>query len=156
MSLRPRVITPRDLAVVVASKTARDVPVPSPDRYLSKLVKYIPVEIVAAYLAGEGVIEGMASPPSPNVLWIWWGFLVVLSPFWIAFATRTPGLPVAWFQTLVAPVAFTAWVFGMGGPFAATWSYSPAYGSLVLIAATLLIPLLEGVIGHAAARRGGA
>jgi len=154
MSLRPRVITSRDLETVSAAKTVRGVPVPSPDPYLSRLVKYIPAEIVGAYLVGEAAIAGISSPPPANLLWVWWGFLAALSPLWIAFATRTPGLPVAWFQTLVAPVAFTAWVFAMGGPFAVTWEYPPAYGSLVLIASTLLIPLLGSVLGHAPARRG--
>jgi hypothetical protein len=149
MSLRPRVFTARDLEAAAASTTARGAPVPSPDRYMSKLVKYIPAEIVGAYLVGEAAIAGIASPPPANILWIWWGFLAVLCPFWIAFATRTPGFPVAWFQTLVAPVAFTAWVFAMGGPFAATWAYPPAYGSLVLVASTLLIPLLGSALGRA-------
>jgi hypothetical protein len=112
------------------------------DNYLVKLVKYIPAEVVAAYQAGEGIIPSLKY--ASVIQWIWFGILLVASPFWIGIATRERGQPIAWFQTAVAPVAFTVWVFALGGPFKDSFSwYEPGLGSLLLIAVTLLLPIVE-------------
>ena len=141
-TLRPRVITAADARHSLTAGQAQ----PAEDPYVAKVVKYIPAEVVAAYQAGAGIILDSQAASKTNVLWAWVAFLFILCPFWMAFATRERGQPIAWFQTLIAPVAFLVWVFALGGPFEQAAWYEPLYGSLALIAMTLVVPILEKVL----------
>jgi apolipoprotein N-acyltransferase len=115
------------------------------DSYAEKLVKFIPADILAAYLAISG-ITASNDPP----LWLTWGVfgaLLALTPLYVCLVkTDPPG--IAWSKTfhwVTACLAFSAWVFAMGGPFAVTFAwYKPYLGSVVLILTTLIIPVLEG------------
>jgi|GEM_PF-366670 len=143
--LRPRVILARD----VGRKGAQHAEGARPrreDPYLVRVVQYIPSEVVAAYVAGSGAIAQLSGPEPWE--WIWFGFLLVVTPVWTAVATRAKGEPVAWFQAGAATVAFVAWVFGLGGPFARSFpaSYETPLGGLVLIAVTLLVPVCERLL----------
>jgi hypothetical protein len=133
--LRPRVVTAQD----VAADPKRD-----EDGYLAKVVKYIPGEIVAAYVAAAAALEQAGdSIPLETVLWIVSIVLFVLAPIWILIAAREPNMPAPVFQAVVAPIAFVAWVFALGGPFAFQAWYQPVYGTLVIIFVTIVIPLAE-------------
>ncbi|MGQ9626202.1 MAG: hypothetical protein ACUVV0_04770 [Anaerolineae bacterium] len=133
--LRPRVYTALD--------AARD-PTTKEDNYLAKVVKYIPGEIVAAYVAASGALTtAKDAVPLETVLWIVTGVLLVLTPLWILIATAEPGKPRPVFQAVAATIAFICWVFALGGPFAFQPWYVPVYGTLVLIFSTLVIPLAE-------------
>lgn len=133
--LRPRVFTARDVA---------GDPSVQQDSYLAKVVKYIPGEIVAAFVATEGILSS-ADVPKEAVMWIVVGLLVVLTPVWTLVATNAPGKPKPIFQAVAATFAFVVWVFALGGPFVFQPWYNPAYGSLALIFATLIIPLAENI-----------
>jgi hypothetical protein len=115
------------------------------DSYFEKLVRYIPADILAAYVAISG-ITASNDPP----LWLTWGVfgvLLALTPLYVCLVkTDPPG--IAWSKTfhwMTACLAFSAWVFALGGPFAVTFTwYKPYLGSVVLILTTLIIPVLEG------------
>ena len=114
------------------------------DSYFEKLVKFIPADILAAYLAISG-ITASNDPP----LWLTWGIfgvLLALTPLYVCLVkTDPPG--IAWSKTfhwVTACLAFSAWVFAVGGPFATCVSYQPDLGSVVLFLSTLIIPVLEG------------
>ncbi|RTL42390.1 MAG: hypothetical protein EKK48_10370 [Candidatus Melainabacteria bacterium] len=124
---------------------------PSPDSkttdsYFEKLVKYIPADIVAAYVT----IAGLLSEHNNQPLWLTWGVfgaLLAMTPLYVCFIkTDPPGFaPSKMFHWLTACLAFTAWVFALGGPFAATFTwYQPYLGSVCLILVTLIIPVIEG------------
>jgi hypothetical protein len=114
------------------------------DSYFEKLIKYIPADIVAGYVAITGIVSGHDQP-----LWLTWGVfgvLLALTPLYVVYRkTDPPGF--AWCKTfhwVTACIAFTAWVFALGGPFATFTWYQPYLGSVVLILTTLIIPVLEG------------
>jgi len=114
------------------------------DSYFEKLVRYIPADILAAYVAISG-ITASNDPP----LWLTWGIfgvLLALTPLYVCLVkTAPPG--IAWSKTfhwVTACLAFSAWVFALGGPFATLAFYKPYLGSVVLILTTLIIPVLEG------------
>jgi apolipoprotein N-acyltransferase len=114
------------------------------DSYFEKLVRYIPADILAAYVAISG-ITASNDPP----LWLTWGVfgvLLALTPLYVCLVkTDPPG--IAWSKTfhwMTACLAFSAWVFALGGPFATFDWYQPYLGSVVLILTTLIIPVLEG------------
>jgi hypothetical protein len=112
------------------------------DDYFSKLVKYIPAEIIAAYLAADGITRSAIDDDAGRLetyLWIFLlvGLLVTPVYLWRVVKVRKR------LQLILATVAFGAWVFGIGGAFSFTGWYEPFLGGLVAIAATLLIPIVD-------------
>lgn len=114
--------------------------------YFEKLLSYIPADIVAGYVALNGVIANQSSN-NAVLQWIVFGVLMTLTPLYICYMKTAPSglLPCKVFPCLAGMFAFAAWVFALGGPFAATWStwYQPVYGSIALILTTLAIPVFE-------------
>lgn len=143
-SIRPRVVTAADVRLGSVLLTA-DQPAAKEDPYLAKVVKYIPGEVVAAYVTGAGIIRSMSD--DALCLWIWSGLLALMSGVWTAVMTREDGQPVALFQALTAPVATAVWIFALGGPFEVQFGehYDPGMGSLALIAFTLIVPPAEKI-----------
>jgi hypothetical protein len=138
LALRPRVYTARDAACDATT---------AEDAYLTKIVKYIPAEIVAAYVAASRALEGARDQvPLEASLWVVTGALLALTPVWMLFAAAEPGKPRPLFQALAAVLAFACWVFALGGPFEFQTWYRPVYGTLVLILVTVVIPLMEKVL----------
>ena len=117
------------------------------DSYFEKLLLYIPADIVAGYTALAGIIGGQANNTPLWLNWTVFGVLLVLTPCYVCYKkTNPPGFTTGkTFHWMTACLAFTAWVFALGGPFAATFSwYQPYLGSIVLILITLIIPVMEG------------
>ena len=114
------------------------------DSYFEKLVKYIPADILAAYVAITGITASVDPP-----LWLGWGVfgvLLALTPLYVCFVKTEPKGFVSskTFHWVTACLAFSSWVFAMGGPFVMFDWYKPYLGSVVLILTTLIIPVLEG------------
>jgi len=138
MALRPRVRTARDAACDASI---------GEDAYLTKVVKYIPAEVVAAYVAASRALEGATGQvPLETLLWVITAVLAALTPLWTLFAASEPGKPRPAFQAGAATAAFICWVFALGGPFEQLRWYRPVYGTLVLILATLVMPLAERAV----------
>jgi hypothetical protein len=121
------------------------------DNYLSKMVVYIPTEIIAGYVAVSGFIKGL--PPRQQFTWfcIVAGALLVLTPIYLFAATSRPGRTKSFSHPVTGAVAFAAWVFATGGPFerfqitpdgSSGW-YNRTIGSIVLVIVCLALPLLE-------------
>jgi len=122
------------------------------DTYFEKLLKYVPGDIVAAFVALDGIIRDQIVPHN---LYLQWGVfigLLILAPLYAVYRPASPPPPnlqaKRTFHAVAAIVAFTVWVFALGGPFAATWPdiYRPVYGSVLLIFTTLIIPLFEKIL----------
>jgi hypothetical protein len=118
----------------------------SGDDYFAKVIKYIPAEIVAAYVAATGVIEtAKGTIPFHTLQWVIAGVLLVLTPLYILKFAGVSGQPPPVYQAIASAIAFVCWVFALSnGPFSTFAWYSPAYGTLVLILFTLVAPLGEG------------
>jgi hypothetical protein len=114
------------------------------DTYFDKVVKYIPADVVAAWVAVTGIIANAgADVPSGTVLWICFAFGVVFTPIWVFVQTKRAGLPPAYIQVAIATGAFVIWVLALGGPFATLSWYQPLYGSLALIGYTLVVGVIN-------------
>jgi hypothetical protein len=113
------------------------------DGYFDKLLKYIPGDIIAAWIAASGLIAGASDTPQSAVLWVAFLILLVLSFFWTLRLTAMPNKPPAITQSALSSVSFLVWVFALGGPFATLSFYRPVYGSLVLILYTVVVPLIN-------------
>lgn len=112
------------------------------DDYMTRLVKYIPADIIAVYLFINGIISSQAAP---NVIlrWVVFALLLVLTPIYIWRVTNDRTLPPAWDQMIVAFFSFAIWVFAIGGPFTTLVWYSPLYGSILVALYTLVIPMIR-------------
>jgi hypothetical protein len=115
--------------------------------YGEKLLKYIPADIVAGWVALSGILVQSASSVPWWLGWAVFGALLLLTPFYVCYIKTTPpGLTSnKIFHWVTACVAFSAWVFALGtaGPFGALAWYRPVYGSVVLVIVTLTIPVTE-------------
>ena len=114
---------------------------PPVDNFVARIVKYVPADIVAAWLAVAAQLSGTGTQDRA-VLWGVFGVLLVVTPLWTLRVTRVPGEPPAVLQAAVSTVAFAVWVFATGVPFSWLAFYSPKYGGVVIILFTLLSGLI--------------
>jgi hypothetical protein len=113
------------------------------DGYFDKIVKYIPADIIGAWVFAAGAINAATDVPSTPLLWIVFSVLLLVTPLWMLRWTRQPGKPPTVIQAVIATLAFAVWVFALGGPFAKMGFYRPLYGSLLLALYTLLVPMIN-------------
>jgi hypothetical protein len=113
------------------------------DGYFDKIVKYIPADIIGAWIFAAGAIKGATDVPSQGLLWVVFGVLLIITPIWILRLTALPGRPPSTVQAAISTGAFAVWVFALGGPFAEMSFYRPLYGSLLLAFYTLVAPLIN-------------
>lgn len=113
---------------------------PVPDDYRSRLVKYIPSEVVAVYLALAGILATLDDGTKKMVL-SWSVFVVLLSltPAYLAMIERVQKKQ----QLAISTASFFVWVFTFGGPFEGLSWYDPVYGALVLPLFTFAVPIWE-------------
>ncbi len=116
---------------------------PPVDTYFDKLIKYIPADLIAAWTAVTGLIAGATKEPQAILLWGAFIVGIILTAAWTWRQTTVPQKPPAITQIIISALAFIVWVFALGGPFAKMGWYSPLYGSLLLIAFTLIVPLIN-------------
>ena len=117
------------------------------DGYLEALVKNLPSETVAGYLAILGLLAGMQEVPAP-LQWVVWVVFLVATPFylWLVKPKNDP-TPRPWWQVWIfAPIAFVAWSMTTGGPFHSI-DKAALYGSiLVILLSGLIFPLISMAI----------
>jgi Na+/phosphate symporter len=134
MSRRVRALPPRALGA-----TAQPVEI---DTYFDKVLKYIPADIVGAWVAVTGLVSSARDIPRQTVLWVAFGIGLILTAWWTWRQATVPGRRPPVTQTVISSGAFAVWVFALGGPF----QYVPGrevYGSLLLILYTLVAALIN-------------
>jgi hypothetical protein len=110
------------------------------DPYLNSLLKYIPTEIVGAYLVIQGFI--LAAKPDEKLqfmaILISSVALFAITPFYL---WRLQGV-TAVAQIIISTISFAVWVYILGGPFVAWKIHYPLIGSILLVIWTLIIPIV--------------
>jgi hypothetical protein len=112
------------------------------DTYFDKVVKYIPADIVGAWVAVTGLISSASGIPRQTLLWVAFGIGLILTAWWTLKQTTVPGRRPGVTQAIISTGAFAVWVFALGGPF----QHVPGqqvYGSLLLILYTLVVALID-------------
>jgi hypothetical protein len=127
-----------DMAAVWATQRL----VQSGDTYLDRVGKYVPVEVVAAYLALNGLFP---TPDSRSVLWMR-GFFALcwaLTPIYVwRLSQGTP--PKPWrIQAAMSSVAFPIWAFAIGGIAFQGLDVPKAVASALLIVFSLVAGLVQ-------------
>lgn len=127
---------------VAAAGGAPPLPPVEIDTYFDKVVKYIPADIVGAWVAVTGLISSASGIPRQTVLWVAFGVGLILTAWWTLKQTTVPGRRPGVTQAIISTGAFAVWVFALGGPF----QHVPGqqvYGSLLLILYTLVVALID-------------
>jgi hypothetical protein len=127
-----RIVTAQHEAVVKEAA-------PDLDGYFDRLVKYIPADIVAAWIAVIGLVATAQDVPKTTILWVAFVIGVILTGGW---TYKQTGKPAAKTQILISSCSFVVWVFALGEPFASMSFYRPLYGSLLLILYSLVVGFL--------------
>jgi hypothetical protein len=116
------------------------------DNYMSRVLKYIPTEIVMAYLSIDGVLRSCYNPnvwaDRQMLLRLLWGIsavLTILTPLWLWRVMRVRRRSQLIISTLSVPV----WLFAIGGPFDLLYWYRPALGAIALPLYTLILPIIS-------------
>ncbi len=109
-----------------------------PDNYTSRLLKYIPAEVIALYLTLDALIRTSEQLPI-SVYWIVFVVCLVLTYFYLRRVEKV-GKNI---QLLISVIAYCVWVFAIGGPFVYLNWYQPIYGGLLLPTYTLAVAIIE-------------
>jgi hypothetical protein len=146
-----RIITADDAEVLRANmmskmgigQTDKEVKIVEVDSYFTKILKYIPAEIISGYVAINSIFKSIADV-STIFQWIIVAAMTLLTGLYIWRLTNEPQKPAAVSQIIISTVAFLVWVFALGGPFAEMSWYQYYYGAILLVMYTLSVPVLVG------------
>lgn len=123
--------------------------VKSTDAYMNSVLKLIPSEVVAAYVAIQAVLIGQ--DVEEMIFWLIAALFVIITPIWLFTYTDIPqdGITLQEIRQLVAStVAMGVWIFSLGGPltFSDWYQENAEWAVLVILMLwTLLIaPLIQG------------
>ncbi len=110
------------------------------DKYVDRLFKYIPAEVVAGYVFVLGVIARISEPVQTRLLqWIMFSLFCLLTPLYLLRIQKVKKLQ----QHIISLSSFIVWVFALGGPFALYSWYNPLYGEILLPVFTLIVAVWE-------------
>lgn len=110
------------------------------DRYVDRLFKYIPAELVAGYIFVLGVVKRLTDSGEIMVLhWILFFIFCGLTPLYLWRVQKVLKLQ----QHIISLLSFVVWVFALGGPFALFSWYNPLYGEILLPVFTLVVAIWE-------------
>ncbi len=115
---------------------------PSGDSYSDRLLKLIPAETVAVYIAVQGILESsLGSPGQEGQLAIWlWALFAIIAILNIVYMGRILHVTDTR-QYVLVTLSFVVWVLSIGGPFRFLSFYQPFIGAVVLTLYTFAIPM---------------
>jgi hypothetical protein len=111
---------------------------PRPDDYATRLLKYIPAEVITLYLTLTSLLRSSVDA-SPILDWVIFAIGTVATPLYLWRLQKVHRI----LQLAISTGAFIVWAFALGGPFTGVSWYVPVYGGILLSVYTFLIPILE-------------
>lgn len=140
------------------------------DSYIKKIIKYIPAEIVAAYMAIAGYLAYDSESGVPENYVAYFKFAVytlfVFAFVWTYYAVKDNDFSndgkknkrAPFFHAIISVAATAVWVYALGNPLLKAWFcglcdkiiidcafLSPEFGSIILVLFTIMVPLLERI-----------
>jgi branched-subunit amino acid transport protein len=98
------------------------------DSYFDRIIKYIPADVIAAWVA----VNPLLSSVSIAAKWVILAIVAMLTVVWMLRQTQS-----SWSQSLLGSVSFLVWAFALrSGPFA-DLGHPEQWGSIALILYTL-------------------
>ena len=115
------------------------------DSYLERVGKYVPAEIVAAYIALIGFAANVSPASKQAALIVIFGVCLVATPLYLWRMGKTSRVKAV--HIVLSSLAFIVWAYavGDGGIFGAAGLniYDPNWASIVLVIFTLASGLIE-------------
>jgi hypothetical protein len=105
------------------------------DDYSSRLVKYIPSEVITLYVALGSILANTSPKPGPAVSWIIFSFCLLATPLYLRQVAKV----VDNSHLLISTVAFAVWAAALGR----LPSIPSIYGALLLPMYTFLVAIWE-------------
>jgi hypothetical protein len=109
------------------------------DDYVTRVAKFVPSEVLAAYVAMMGIVMAMDKTDALKAPLAWgtFGLCMIFTPLYLArFKAFSRRQKI--FHIVLSCVAFALWSYALGGPFEIAGLYRANIGSLLLIAFTLV------------------
>ncbi|MGA9377998.1 MAG: peptidoglycan-binding domain-containing protein [Phormidium sp.] len=131
--IRKRLLDKEDISLTNIVEAKRQ----SKDDYISKLLKYIPTEVIGVYLT----LDALVRSSEPRDMGLYWGIFVfafIITPIYLWRVQNVHNKK----QLFISTTAFFVWIFATGGPFATYPQYSPLYAGVLLIIYTFMLPWL--------------
>jgi hypothetical protein len=111
----------------------------NPDDYLDRLMKYVPVEILGAYLICEGVLRSTVQ----NEIKIALLCLLLLGLVGTFFYVKIYLKVVRFMQVFMSILAFIVWVFSIGGWFGELGFWKAGYGTIAVIIYAVAVKIIK-------------
>jgi hypothetical protein len=112
---------------------------PKADDYFGRLVKYVPPDVIAAYVAIEGAIGAAGAPGVVQLGWIVFIVMLVATPLYLWRVGGVRKIP----QLLISTLAFVVWALAFSGPPFAAYHIPGIYTTVGMGLFTFLVPLIE-------------
>jgi hypothetical protein len=103
------------------------------EEYLGRLLKLIPSEIIAVYMAIQGFIPKESAKWGLSIVSL---VLLIITPFYLKYTQKVEKNA----QVFVSTASFLIWVYAIGGPFVYWNIYQAWIGSALLLIWTTFIP----------------
>jgi branched-subunit amino acid transport protein len=119
----------------------RAVGVPASDDYLTKLLKYVPIEVLGAYLFVEDLVTSNVSDPQEKQNWL---FAILLGSLVVSavYARRVINV-VRVSQIAMGALGLAVYVFSTGGWFGTTSWYEDWYSGIALVLFAFLVAVIK-------------
>jgi hypothetical protein len=114
---------------------------PTADEFLTRLVKYVPLEIIGFYLVVAGVLDSNVKTARAHAWSL--GALLLISAIATAIYDRRILRVRRGQQIAISVVGLVVYVFATGGWFATTTWYQPFFASLAVPAFALVVLLWQ-------------
>ncbi|MBN8592394.1 MAG: hypothetical protein J0M33_11565 [Anaerolineae bacterium] len=116
-----------------------------PDNYFDKLVKYVPSDVMAAWLAAMALIKGAGVDGGGNqtLYLIVAIFGLIVTPLWVWRQTTAPGQAPDVVHIGMSTFAFAVWALNSNGTDILSTTWQPLYGLLLIILFTVLVGIVK-------------
>jgi hypothetical protein len=101
------------------------------DDYLTRVAKYVPSEVVAAYLGSVNVLAGAAASWRPYAHAAAFSVCLAATPLYLVRMAR-PGQPRR-MHVAISTLAFVLWAYAIGEGVFARWHDGPLAGALLIL-----------------------
>lgn len=134
-----QIVSSKDVVTATKLGTKTAGPRKAPDTYVDRLVKYIPPDVIAAYVTIESMIAAAKGGQDLVVLaWAVFAIILVACPLYL---WRVGGVSKP-LQLALSTFAFVVWAFAYNGPPFSYLEIAPIYGAVLLTLTTFLIPII--------------
>lgn len=134
------IIVEADIPEIYLESASDDPNRPSPDDYFTRLLKYIPVEIISAYLIIAGVLESAYSGGAARKVSL--GVLLGAGALGSFFYARQVIHVLRLTQLIMTSLAFAVWVFAIGGVFSTLGWWHPWMGTIAVVVFGVLVRIV--------------